>query len=264
MKKVTLLTATLIAASLLGAQSVQADETVYPVKAKSDATVILEADDGTDGVITGPGGGTDGETGGEITHPDGGEGGEGGVVDPGQNSSLRLSLLTAFDFGTIKKSGNTESYLAKLPTPNFVDGGVSARPNFVQVTDNRGNLAGWKLTAKIAEQFTNGETTLNGSEITLTNGWSQPLSADNTTNAPTVNTGSIVLGTGASADIATAPAGKGMGTWNILYGTLHAPEKATLGDAASSVKLTIPGNIQKTDGTYTAKVEWTLSDSPTR
>lgn len=262
MKKVTLLTASVIAASLLGAQSVHADDTTYPVKAKSDATVILEADDGTDGTITGPGGGTDGGLGGEITPPDGGEGGEGGVVDPNQNSSLRLSLLTAFDFGTIKKSGNTESYLAKLPTPNYIDGGVSARPNFVQVTDNRGNLAGWNLTAKIAEQFTNGETTLNGSVITLTNGWSQPLAADNAIYAPTVNTGSVVLGTEASANIATAAKDKGMGTWNILYGTLHDAEKATLGDAANSVKLTIPGNIKKTDGTYTAKVEWTLSDAP--
>ncbi|WP_086315547.1 hypothetical protein A5821_003034 [Enterococcus sp. 7F3_DIV0205] len=262
MKKVTLLTATLIAATLLGAQSAQAEETVYPVKAQSDATVTLIGDDGEGGNTTGPGGGTEGGNGGEITPPGGGEGGEGGVVDPGQNSSLRLSLLTAFDFGTIKMSGNTETYTAKLPTPNFIDGGKQDRPNFIQVTDNRGNLAGWNVTAKIAEQFTNGETTLNGSYITLDNGWTQPQTEDNAVYAPTVTSGSVTLATGADAPIATASADKGMGTWNIMYGTLFAPEKETLGDAANSVHLTIPGNIKKTEGSYTAKIQWTLSDAP--
>lgn len=260
MKKVTILATTLIGASLLGAHVTQAEET-YPAKAQSDATVTLKGDDGG-GDLTGPGGGTDGGTGGEIEKPDGGDGGEGGVVDPGQNSSLRLSLLTAFDFGTIKMSGNTETYKAKLPTPNYIDGGKQERPNFVQVTDNRGNLAGWNVTAKIAEQFSNGETTLNGSYITLENGWAQPSATDNEAFAPTVSTGKITLSTDGVANIATAPKDKGMGTWNIMYGTLFAPEKETLGDAANSVSLTIPGSIKKTEGKYTAKVEWTLNDAP--
>lgn len=261
MKKATFLATTLIGASLLGAQMAQAEE-VYPVKANSDATVTLTGDDGEGGETTGPGGGTEGGNGGGITPPGGGEGGEGGVVDPGQKSSLRLSLLTAFDFGTIKMSGNTETYVANLPIPNFVDGGKQARPNFIQVTDNRGNLAGWNVTAKVAEQFTNGQTTLNGSYITLDNGWAQPSASDNDAFAPTVSAGQVTLSTDGITNIATAAADKGMGTWNIMYGTLFAADQATLGDAADSVHLTIPGSIKKTEGKYTAKVEWTLNDAP--
>lgn len=265
MKKATIFIVSLISASLLGAPLAHADDTVYPVKANSDATVTLEDDKGEGGETTGPGGGEEGGGGGEtIIPPGGGEGGEGGVVDPSQKTSLRLSLLTAFDFGSIKMSGNTETYVANLPTPNFVEGGQKERPNFIQVTDNRGNLAGWNVTAKIAQQFTNGATTLDGSFITLDNGWTAPQAEDNKEFAPTVTNGTVTLSTDDAAPIASAAVEKGMGTWNIMYGTLYAPDQPTLGDAKTSVNLTIPGSIKKTEGKYTAKIEWTLSDAPAK
>lgn len=261
MKKVTILLASLVSASILGAPLAHAD-TTYPAKAISKSTVIMEEDNGEGGETTGPGGGEDGNHGGEtIKPPTGGDDGEDGVVDPGQKTSLRLSLLTAFDFGTIKMSGNTETYAANLPKPTFVTGGKKERPNFVQVTDNRGNLAGWNVTAKISQQFTNGTSVLTGSFITLDNGWTEPQAADNAAFAPTVTTGTVKL-TEESAPIASAAAGKGMGTWNIMYGTLHAPQQGQLGDARKSVNLTIPGSVQKVAGTYTAKVEWTLANTP--
>lgn len=257
MKKTTILALSLISAGILGATSVQAEE-IYPAIATTDATVTLQADNGgEEGEIEGPGGGDGTDPGGEIDPENPG----GGVVDPGQNTSLRLSLLTAFDFGDIKISGNTKNYTAKLPTPNFVGVGEKARPNFAQVTDNRGNNAGWSLTAKISQQFTNGASVLTGSTITLNNGWAQAQSADNT-KAPTVATKDVVLSTGADQQIADAKADHGVGTWNILYGTLAEADKAAKGDAATSVYLTIPGSVQKIEGKYTAKVEWTLKNTP--
>ncbi|WP_314066128.1 WxL domain-containing protein [uncultured Vagococcus sp.] len=263
MKKVTLLALGLISTSLLGAQLVQAEE--GSVTANANSTVVLTADDGDDeGELTGPGGGKDDEGVGTITPPDGGEGGEGGVVNPGQKNPLRISLVSAFDFGTIKMSGNTETYKAALPTPNFVEGGKQARPNFVQVTDNRGSLEGWNLTAKIAKQFTNGVSTLDASTITLSNAWAEPAATDNAEFAPTVPTSSVVLEHGDAKTIATAATDKGMGTWNILYGTLNQADKSQKGDAANSVELTIPGKVKKTVGAYQAEVLWTLTNTPTK
>lgn len=269
MKKTTVLALGLISASILGATAAQAaDNTNYPVKAKSDATVILTEDDGSEGENgngggVGPGGGEEGAGGGDIEKPGGGEGGEGGVVDPGQTSPLRLSLLTAFDFGTIKMSGNTETYYAQMPEPNFVDGGKQERPNFIQVTDNRGNNAGWHLTAKIVQQFTNGSSVLTGSTIGLNNGWTEPANTDMQNFAPTAAQ-NVVLSTEADALVANASVDKGMGTWNVLYGTLNAPDQATKGDARKSVTLQIPGSVKKTVGEYKAKIEWTLYNAPSK
>lgn len=271
MKKTTLLALGLISASVLGTSAAQAaDTTSYPVKAKSDATVVMTEDDGSEGENgngggVGPGGGNEngenGGNGGDIEKPGGGEDGENGVVNPEQTSPLRLSLLTAFDFGTIKMSGNNETYYAKMPQPNFVEGGPQERPNFAQVTDNRGNNAGWRLTAKIAEQFTNGSSVLNGSTITLNNGWTEPANAEMTSFAPTAAQ-NVVLSTDADALVANASADKGMGTWNILYGTLNTTEQDSKGDATKSVSLQIPGSVKKTEGQYTAKIEWTLYNAP--
>lgn len=259
MKKLGIVAIGLISASILGGYKVQAEE-VYPATAKTDATVVLTADNGgEDGEKpVGPGGGDGGDNGGEIDPENPGP----GVVDPGQKTSLRLSLLTAFDFGTIKMSGNTQDYAAKLPTPNFVDGGEKARPNFAQVTDNRGNNAGWILTAKISKQFTNNASVLNGSTITLENGWAQAQAADNAAFKPTVAK-PVVLTANDAQVIANADTNNGMGTWNILYGTLLEADKPTLGDAAKSVHLTIPGSVKKEAGLYTAEIEWTLYNTPT-
>lgn len=259
MKKLGIAAIGLISASILGGYSVQAEED-YPARATTDATVVLEADNGGDEgeKPVGPGGGDGGDNGGEIDPEKPGP----GVVDPGQNTSLRLSLLTAFDFGTIKMSGNTQDYTAKLPTPNFEGVGEKARPNFAQVTDNRGNNAGWALTAKISKQFTNNLSVLNGSTITLENAWAQAQAADNAEFKPNVVKPVVLTADNASL-IANADKDKGMGTWNILYGTLLESDKTTLGDAANSVHLTIPGSVKKEAGLYTAEIEWTLYNTPT-
>ncbi|MGX7150246.1 WxL domain-containing protein [Enterococcus ureasiticus] len=257
MKKTAILALCLISTGILGAKSVQAEEE-FSAKATTDATVTLEADNGgNEGEKpTGPGGGDGGDGGGEIDPTDPGE----GVVDPEMTTSLRLSLLTAFDFGEIKMSGNTQDYTAKLPKLNFVEGGLKERPNFAQVTDNRGNNAGWTLTAKISDQFNNKTSVLTGSTITLDNGWAQAQSADNAAK-PTVAK-PVILTSDDDVLIAGAEENTGMGTWNILYGTLLESDKETLGDAATSVHLTIPGSIKKTAGKYTAKIEWTLNNTP--
>ena len=254
MKKIIIETATLCLLLSLTSGVSQAAEAVYPAVAKSDADLILKADDkGEEGGVVDPGGE------GEIDVPEPGEGGDGGIVNPGQKTPLRISLLTAFNFGEIKMSGNTKEYKALLPTVTFKDPlkAPEERPNFVQITDNRGTNAGWRLQAKISNQFTNKTSVLTGSTITLDNGWTQPQANDLLSYAPVVSK-PVVLSEDASKLIVKADEDKGMGTWNILYGSLDG----TKGDAKESVTLEIPGKVKKSEGAYKAKVEWTLTDTP--
>lgn len=268
MKKISILALGLLASGVFGTSVVHAAD--YPIKATSEATVTLTEDDGSGGEDgngngIGPGGGdengSNGGDGGSIVKPGPGEGGDGGIVNPDQKAPLRLSLLTAFNFGTIKMSGNTETFYAQMPTPQFIDGGKEERPNFIQVTDNRGNNAGWALTAKIVDQFKNGDSVLTGSTIGLNNGWVEPAEKEMASFNPTPAQ-AVVLSTDASSLIANAPVDHGMGTWDILYGTLNTTQQETKGDARKSVSLTIPGSVKKIAGDYVAKVEWTLYNAP--
>lgn len=256
MKKITLSSVAILSFLVLGSSSVLAAD---PITARSSADLTLTADDeGEDGgVVVDPGGE------GEVELPDPGEDGEGGIVNPGQKIPLRISLLTAFNFGEIKMSGNTKEYFAELPQVTLKDKTKVERPNFVQVTDNRGTNAGWHLTAKIAEQFKNEDSVLTGSTITLDNGWATPQAADLIEFIPEVKK-PVVLTEDDSQLIASAPVDKGMGTWNVLYGTLNEGEQATKGNARESVTLEIPGKVKKQAGSYKAKVEWTLEDTPSK
>ena len=258
MKKIMI--GTTVAASLLLISTLSANAAEYPVTAKSSADLFIKADDSGEGEgpIVDPGGD------GEIEVPDPGEDGDGGIVNPGQKTPLRISLLTAFNFGEITMSGNTKEYNALLPQVTLKPSGTKAdRPNFVQVTDNRGSNAGWNLTAKISDQFTNGTSTLTGSTITLDNGWATPQEAELAQYAPTVSK-PVVLSEEDSQLIATAAKDNGMGTWNIFYGALDGIGQASNGDAKESVTLEVPGKVKKTEGAYKAKVEWTLADTPSK
>ena len=256
MKKITLSTVALLSLVVMTTGVVSAEE---PISAKSSADLKLIADtEGEDGgTVTDPGGG------GEIVLPGPGEDGENGIVNPGQKTPLRISLLTAFNFGKIKMSGNTKEYHAELPQVTLATKEKQERPNFVQVTDNRGTNAGWHLTAKISEQFKNEESVLTGSTITLDNGWAIPQATDLKEYMPSVSK-PVVLTEEDSELIANGPVDKGMGTWNVLYGSMDEAEKATKGDARESVTLEIPGKVKKQEGNYKATVEWTLADTPSK
>lgn len=121
----------------------------------------------------------------------------------------------------------------------------------IQVTDNRGTGAGWKVTAKMGSFRKDGADTLNGSYITLLNG--SPISV-NMTLAPPVAEQSVVLRTdNVSAPVISAQAGAGMGTWvNRWY--------PATGDN-TYVTLTVPGGTATT-GAHTATITWELTNAP--
>ena len=106
--------------------------------------------------------------------------------DPtGNNGPLSLDYVSSIDFGTQKVVINKEQTYES----------TSLKP-FIQITDNRGTGAGWKVTAA-ASSFNDGtKDTLSGAVITFNNG--EVVSPTTGLAAPTPET-SVVLSTDGTA-----------------------------------------------------------------
>ncbi|MDF9580967.1 WxL domain-containing protein, partial [Bacillus paranthracis] len=90
--------------------------------------------------------------------------------DKGTDGPLSIDYVSNFNFETQKASGNNELYYANLDTVKAKDGNREV-PNFVQVTDNRGTNAGWKLSVTQNDQFKTADNKeLTGAALTLKNG----------------------------------------------------------------------------------------------
>lgn len=144
-------------------------------------------------------------------------------------------------------------YYAKLDNvKNKKTGAESEVPNFVQVTDNRGTNAGWKLTVKQNDQFTTADAKeLTGATLTLKNG---TLNSAAGSKAPTAAQ-NIALTPGQAFDVATAQEEEGMGTWTNSFGE-------SVKDGEKSVELSVPGKTKKEQAQYTTSLTWELKDAP--
>ncbi|MGM2786765.1 WxL domain-containing protein [Bacillus cereus group sp. Bce018] len=173
--------------------------------------------------------------------------------EPGTAGPLSIDYVSNFNFETQKASGNNELYYAKLDNvKNKVTGAKSEVPNFVQVTDNRGTNAGWKLTVKQNDQFkTADDKELTGATLTLKNG---TLNSAAGSKAPTAAQ-NIALTPGQAFDVATAQEEEGMGTWTNSFGK-------SVEDGENSVELSVPGKTKKEQAKYTTSLTWELKDAP--
>ncbi|HEK9101701.1 WxL domain-containing protein [Bacillus pfraonensis] len=172
--------------------------------------------------------------------------------DKGTNGPLSIDYVSNFNFETQKASGNNEVYYAKLDTVQNKKGEQKEVPNFVQVTDNRGTNAGWKLSVTQNGQFkTEKGAELTGAALTLKNG---TLNSAAGSDAPTAAQ-NIALTPGVASDVTTAGEEQGMGTWTNAFG-----KDATQGK--ESVELTVPGKTKKEQDKYKTTLTWELKDAP--
>lgn len=181
----------------------------------------------------------------------------------GTPGPLSIDYVSQFRFGSQFISGRDKTYNVILDTVTVSGGGKEDRPTFVQVTDNRGTNAGWKLQVQQGAQFTaivdDEAVNLKGAEISMTN--SQIITTgDNKAEAPTPNA-EIILTPGTDEvpgdlnDVLGAKADEGMATWINTFGTIETGEE--------SVTLSVPGISSKAkDAKYTTKLIWVLSDTP--
>jgi hypothetical protein len=191
--------------------------------------------------------------------------------NPGTNGPLSIDYASSLDFGVNKISNKNEVYYARAQAYLDEDGEVSPlkTANYVQISDNRGSNAGWRLSVKQNGQFKN-ESTLNkeltGSVITLKN----PTVKSNAqgVTAPIAAATITLDAAGAESVVMTAASHAGAGTWVNAWGTVETvtekdeANQAYQVDVTKDVALSVPGSTPKDAVNYATTLTWTLSDTP--
>lgn len=174
-------------------------------------------------------------------------------VEPGTEGPLSLDYASAFNFGKQKIISKDKVYHAATQEV-IIDGVHSQKPLYAQVTDGRGNLAGWSLSVKQNGQFhTEDGQELVGAKIKFINGQKETVMES---DAPsTVSTDVELVADGsASSLLMQAEEGQAAGTWIYRLGDLD-----TMGE---SVQLHVPGKSTKLKEKYTTELTWSLSALP--
>ncbi|EGO9937517.1 TPA: WxL domain-containing protein [Enterococcus faecium] len=185
---------------------------------------------------------------------------------PGTKGPLSLDYASSIDFGKNKISTKDQTYYAEAQylwnAAHTEKDESSARPNYVQVTDKRGNNAGWSLTVKQEGQLSNSNTLnkeLTGATISFKEGVADTVMEGVT--AP--ETFDFVLTPGQSMNVMNAKENAGMGTWVDRFGTLENMDiegETVLKDPA--ITLDVPGKTPKDAVQYSTKLTWVLADTP--
>lgn len=171
-------------------------------------------------------------------------------IDPGTKGPLSIDYASHINFGSVKISGNEETYFAK---PIQI-GDAEERAPYVQVTDNRGSKKGWELqVSQKAEFAAQGGGELTGAELALANG-------EVNSNSDTTN----VTATDVTFDnhdqlypVVTSAVGSGAGTFTNQFGKI-------VDGKATDVSLTVPADLEiEADEKYSTDLNWVLLDAPT-
>lgn len=191
------------------------------------------------------------------TDPDGPE--------PGTDGPLSIDYASSLDFGLNKISNKDQTYYARAQ--KFTN--IEDRPNYIQVTDNRGTNAGWTLKVKQEGQFKATTTTLNdtltGAKITLK---SPSIQSNSTAKAPVLSDVVELNPDGSEVTVMAAADKSGAGTWDESWGTVEevTEKNATGGDVkvnvTKAITLDVPGSTPKDAVKYQTKLIWTLTDVP--
>lgn len=185
-------------------------------------------------------------------------------VEPGTPGPLSIDFASSFDFGMNKITNADQTYFARAQKfKNAED-----RPNYVQVSDNRGNNAGWTLTVKQNGDFKATTDTLNdtltGAVISLAD---SVANSNSTAAKPTVS--DVSLDSKGSEQVVMSAADKvGAGTWVDFWGQVETVEETNKegekvnANVTKAVSLDVPGSTPKDAVKYQTQLTWTLSDVP--
>ncbi|CUB10917.1 MULTISPECIES: WxL domain-containing protein [Bacillus] len=174
-----------------------------------------------------------------------------GKPNPGTAGPLSIDFASSLDFGENVISTKDEQYFAAAQK---LEGGEE-KPNYVQVTDNRGTEAGWTLSVKQNGQFKDSQNReLTGAKITFNNGAVKTVSKSAEPSTVVSSFDLTADGTGAVQNVVGAKAGEGAGTYVYHFG--DAAKKA------ESITLDVPGATTKYADEYKTTLTWTLSDTP--
>lgn len=194
---------------------------------------------------------------------------------------LRLDFIPKLNFGPQVVSKEDQRYYANA---QLFKSDTPARANYLQVTDNRGELTGWQLSVRQETQFKNSETKnkeLKGAVLSLDKQWAN--SSFSQDYRPTIVKDAIKIEQmETSYPIAIAEKGKGAGTWTIEFGSSGAVEgventliplvnadgkaltEGTVGDKPmyknQAISLFVPGKTLKDPVKYSTVLTWTIAE----
>ncbi|AQY52315.1 hypothetical protein PWEIH_09833 [Listeria weihenstephanensis FSL R9-0317] len=169
---------------------------------------------------------------------------------------LRIDYISNVHFGEQVISGSDTTYKAKYDEVLTSDGVTKKYvPSYVQVTDNRGSNAGWKLQVS-NDQFVAGANELTGAVLSF-----KDARLNSTNTARPANFAAVTLsGNSVNQDVINAPEDTGMGVWTNTFGTVTGQDADSEND---SVTLAIPGETKKVASSkYVSTLTWTLTDTP--
>lgn len=177
-------------------------------------------------------------------------------VKPPTPGPLSLNYVSDIQFGSYDLADLETIFYASLDTIEYADSSEKdlKRPNFVELTDNRGLNTGWKLTVKQNGALRNTKgTELTGAQLAFKN--TSVHSLDEISAVPTGFSKDIVtLSDSQNVLVLAAEQGTGMGSWSIQFGQ-------DTNEGKKSVLLTVPKGSVKENGYYSTSLTWTLSDS---
>ncbi|WP_071865857.1 WxL domain-containing protein, partial [Enterococcus caccae] len=164
-------------------------------------------------------------------------------VQPGTSGPLSVDFAPHVIFGEHDGSKENDIYYAKLTKIKKKDDGSEQEvPNFLQLTDNRGKKAGWRLTIKQNGQLRNGTHVLKGAEISLNNitlfsphSGREPIAIDSVRLDPDSME---------PTEVSRSTETTGKGTWMIMFGKDKEESK-------KSIQVKVPGSVEKKKGNYT-------------
>ncbi|CAM3374838.1 WxL domain-containing protein [Vagococcus fessus] len=194
-----------------------------------------------------------------------------GKPKPGTSGPLSIDFVSSFDFGANEISNDDQSYYARSQL--IVDKEatkVEARPNYVQITDNRGTNEGWTLSVKQQGQLKSDTKTHNDELIGAYIKLSAPKVRSNSNASAPTPVEEIVLDPSSSENVVlSALLDEGAGTWTNAWGepeiVTEENEEGTSQDVSitKDVALFVPGETPKDAVVYKSILTWILSDLPT-
>ncbi|WP_375179748.1 WxL domain-containing protein [Enterococcus rotai] len=175
-------------------------------------------------------------------------------VPPGTSGPLSVDFAPHVIFGEHDGSQKNDVYYAKLTRiKKNTDGSEEEVPNFLQLTDNRGKNAGWRLTVKQNGQLKNSTHSLKGAQMSLKN--ITLLSPNNREKPIVVKDVQLDPESDEPVEVSRATETTGKGTWQVMFGKDNEESK-------TSIQVSVPGTTEKKKGNYSTSLTWELIDTP--
>ena len=179
----------------------------------------------------------------------------------GTGSSLSIDFVSSFNLRINSIFNENHTYFAKAQS--YFNNEMKS-PNYIQVTDNRGTLTGWRLSViekreiEFMDKAVSKYSVPEGASLSL----AHPIMASNSRAiSPSVSSVTNLI-PDTEMVIATAKSGQGAGTWVIRWGEQEDLQTQDTDVITPAVKLFVPGTTGKKGEIYGAKLTWSLAILP--